>query len=200
MSETTRVTSGSSTKGKVIITCAITGAIHTPTMSPYLPITPDEIAEGSARCSRGGCRDPASPCARSGNRQAGPNAGGFRQVPAAHQAEHQCRHQHHHRRQPLHEGRRAGETGGDLQAGGRFAQYGFDQFRTLSPRSTNTRSSSSIGRSRIWRRRAIWYSATLSRTSSTSLRPATTTVRDSSSSATTSPISIISRISPIVDW
>ena len=28
---------------KVIITCAITGAIHTPTMSPYLPITPDEI-------------------------------------------------------------------------------------------------------------------------------------------------------------
>ncbi len=31
--------------GKVIITCAVTGSIHTPTMSPYLPITPDEIAE-----------------------------------------------------------------------------------------------------------------------------------------------------------
>ena len=30
-------------KGKVIITCAVTGAIHTPTMSPHLPITPDEI-------------------------------------------------------------------------------------------------------------------------------------------------------------
>ena len=29
---------------KVIITCAVTGAIHTPTMSPHLPITPDEIA------------------------------------------------------------------------------------------------------------------------------------------------------------
>ena len=29
---------------KVIITCAVTGAIHTPTMSPYLPITPDQIA------------------------------------------------------------------------------------------------------------------------------------------------------------
>ncbi len=28
---------------KVIITCAITGAIHTPTMTPYLPITPDQI-------------------------------------------------------------------------------------------------------------------------------------------------------------
>ncbi len=30
---------------KVIITCASTGSIHTPTMSPYLPVTPDEIAK-----------------------------------------------------------------------------------------------------------------------------------------------------------
>lgn len=29
--------------GKVIITCAVTGAIHTPSMSPYLPVTPEEI-------------------------------------------------------------------------------------------------------------------------------------------------------------
>ena len=29
---------------KVIISCAITGAIHTPTMSDALPITPDQIA------------------------------------------------------------------------------------------------------------------------------------------------------------
>ncbi len=29
---------------KTIITCAITGSIHTPTMSPYLPITPEQIA------------------------------------------------------------------------------------------------------------------------------------------------------------
>ncbi|WP_421699421.1 3-keto-5-aminohexanoate cleavage protein [Ancylobacter sp.] len=28
---------------KVIVTCACTGAIHTPSMSPHLPITPDEI-------------------------------------------------------------------------------------------------------------------------------------------------------------
>jgi uncharacterized protein (DUF849 family) len=31
------------TARKVIITCAVTGAIHTPSMSPHLPITPDEI-------------------------------------------------------------------------------------------------------------------------------------------------------------
>jgi uncharacterized protein (DUF849 family) len=30
---------------KVIITCAVTGAIHTPSMSAHLPITPDEIVE-----------------------------------------------------------------------------------------------------------------------------------------------------------
>ncbi len=32
---------------KVIITCAVTGGIHTPSMSPYLPITPSEIAEAA---------------------------------------------------------------------------------------------------------------------------------------------------------
>src|SRR3981081_1210582 len=30
-------------QGKVIITCAVTGAIHTPSMSPHLPITPEQI-------------------------------------------------------------------------------------------------------------------------------------------------------------
>ena len=30
---------------KVIITCAVTGAIHTPSMSKALPVTPQEIAD-----------------------------------------------------------------------------------------------------------------------------------------------------------
>lgn len=30
---------------KIIITCAVTGAMHTPTMSEYLPITPEQIAQ-----------------------------------------------------------------------------------------------------------------------------------------------------------
>src|SRR3977135_3911592 len=29
---------------KVIISCAVTGAVHTPSMSPHLPVTPAEIA------------------------------------------------------------------------------------------------------------------------------------------------------------
>ena len=41
-------------RDKVIITCAVTGAIHTPTMSPYLPITPDEIAEAAIGAAKAG--------------------------------------------------------------------------------------------------------------------------------------------------
>ena len=41
-------------QGKVIITCAITGAIHTPTMSPYLPITPEQIADGAIGAAQAG--------------------------------------------------------------------------------------------------------------------------------------------------
>ncbi len=39
---------------KVIITCAVTGSIHTPTMSPHLPITPDEIAEAAIGAAQAG--------------------------------------------------------------------------------------------------------------------------------------------------
>ena len=39
---------------KVIITCAITGAIHTPTMSAHLPITPREIADESIAAAKAG--------------------------------------------------------------------------------------------------------------------------------------------------
>ncbi len=44
----------SAAQGKVIITCAVTGAIHTPTMSQYLPITPDEIAEAAIGAAKAG--------------------------------------------------------------------------------------------------------------------------------------------------
>ncbi|MFZ2738539.1 MAG: 3-keto-5-aminohexanoate cleavage protein [Burkholderiaceae bacterium] len=39
---------------KVIITCAVTGAIHTPSMSPYLPVTPEEIIEASVQAAEAG--------------------------------------------------------------------------------------------------------------------------------------------------
>jgi uncharacterized protein (DUF849 family) len=52
---------------KIIITCAVTGSIHTPSMSPYLPITAEEITENSIGAAEAGAailhlhaRDPAN--------------------------------------------------------------------------------------------------------------------------------------------
>lgn len=42
------------TPRKVIITCAITGGIHTPSMSPHLPVTPDEIATQAIEAAEAG--------------------------------------------------------------------------------------------------------------------------------------------------
>ena len=39
---------------KVIITCAVTGSIHTPSMSPHLPITPQEIADAAIGAAEAG--------------------------------------------------------------------------------------------------------------------------------------------------
>jgi len=41
-------------KRKVIVTCAVTGAIHTPTMSPYLPITAGQIADAAIGAAKAG--------------------------------------------------------------------------------------------------------------------------------------------------
>ena len=39
---------------KVIITCAVTGSIHTPSMSPHLPVTPNEIADAAVAAAEAG--------------------------------------------------------------------------------------------------------------------------------------------------
>jgi uncharacterized protein (DUF849 family) len=52
---------------KVIISCAITGSIHTPSMSPYLPVSPAQIAASAVEAAEAGAailhlhaRDPAT--------------------------------------------------------------------------------------------------------------------------------------------
>jgi uncharacterized protein (DUF849 family) len=45
---------GRDTSKSVIITCAPTGGIHTPTMSPHLPVTPEEIASASIEAAEAG--------------------------------------------------------------------------------------------------------------------------------------------------
>lgn len=52
---------------KIIVTCAVTGSIHTPSMSPYLPVTPEHIAAEAIAAAGAGAailhlhaRDPAN--------------------------------------------------------------------------------------------------------------------------------------------
>ncbi|WP_336068883.1 3-keto-5-aminohexanoate cleavage protein [Nitratireductor rhodophyticola] len=39
---------------KVVVTCAVTGSVHTPSMSPHLPITPDQIASEAIAAAEAG--------------------------------------------------------------------------------------------------------------------------------------------------
>ena len=39
---------------EVIVTAALTGNIHTPTMSPYLPVTPEQLIDEAVRCYEAG--------------------------------------------------------------------------------------------------------------------------------------------------
>ena len=98
---------------KVIISCAVTGAIHTPSMSDYLPITPEEIARSSIEAAEAGAaiihlhaRDPTTAGRRPTRRCSC--------VPAGDQAEHRCGGEHHHRRRPEHD---AGRSAGRAAAG-----------------------------------------------------------------------------------
>ena len=117
---------------KVIITCAVTGAIHTPSMSPHLPVTPEEIADAAIGAAEAGAaivhlhaRDPDTG-------QPDQTPGGLRAVPEGDQAAHRLRHQPDDRRRALHDGRGAASPGGDVQAGGRLAQHGLDEFRPVT--------------------------------------------------------------------
>ncbi|WP_372892354.1 3-keto-5-aminohexanoate cleavage protein [Rhodosalinus sp.] len=51
----------------ILVTCALTGAIHMTPMSLHLPVTPDEmVAQGTAAAARDGA--PSSSCSRSTTR------------------------------------------------------------------------------------------------------------------------------------
>jgi len=39
---------------RVIVSCAITGAIHVPSMTPHLPVSPEEIAQSAIGAARAG--------------------------------------------------------------------------------------------------------------------------------------------------
>ena len=102
-----RMTGRKTMANKVIISCAVTGSIHTPTMTPHLPITAQEIAQSAIGAAEAGAaivhlhaRDPE-------DRPADAGSGALHGVPAGDQAERRCGGQHHHRRRPRHVARGA---------------------------------------------------------------------------------------------
>jgi hypothetical protein len=115
---------------KVIITCAVTGAIHTPSMSPHLPVTrrrsprprsaPPRPAPRSSTCM------PAIPRTAGPTRRRTPSA-----LPQGDQAALERGGQPHHRRRAHHDRRGAHAPAAELQARGRLAQHGLDEFRPL---------------------------------------------------------------------
>ena len=83
---------------KIIISCAITGSIHTPSMSPHLPVTADQIATQAIDAANAGAtvlhlhaRDPDD-----GRPSADPAH--WMAFPAAHQGGLRRHRQHDHRR------------------------------------------------------------------------------------------------------
>ncbi|KAG1308965.1 hypothetical protein G6F62_014916 [Rhizopus arrhizus] len=115
-------------KNNVIITCAITGSVHTPSMSPYLPVTPDQIAQSALEAAEAGAaivhlhaRDP-----QTGRPTQDP---AVRAVPAAHQGGQRCGHQHHHRRFAGAAGQRTHAARHHVQARSGVVEHGVDELR-----------------------------------------------------------------------
>jgi uncharacterized protein (DUF849 family) len=92
-------------RDKVIITCAVTGAIHTPTMTPYLPITPEAIAEGAIGAWKAGAAIiPLHARAPQGGGR--PRSQGVLQFLPLDQGRDRCGDQHHDWRRSQHDQQR----------------------------------------------------------------------------------------------
>ena len=116
---------------KVIITCAITGSIHTPSMSPHLPVTPREIADAAVAAAEAGAaivhlhaRDPVD-----GHPTQDPKY--FREFAPDIKRRSNVVHQLHDRRRRDDDDRGTPAAGAAVEARGRVAQHGLDELRAL---------------------------------------------------------------------
>ena len=175
---------------KVIITCAVTGAIHTPSMSPHLPVTPEEIADAAIGAAEAGAaivhlhaRDPED-----GQPDQRPEA--FAPFLSVIKQRSNVRREHHDRRRADDAASRSAcKPAATFKPEVASPQHGLDEFRPLPDARTASRTSSTTGSGPISKARASASSRTRSPTSNTSSRPAPTTARASRSSATTSATS-----------
>ncbi len=180
---------------KIIISCAITGSIHTPTMSDALPFTPDQIATQAIDAAKAGAailhlhaRDP-----NDGRPSGDPNV--FMQfLPRIKQATDAVVN--------ITTGGAVTMTvdericgGQDAVAGNVLAQYGLDEFRALSDGEALQELEIRLGGEPIWSIPTPTSSPTPSATSRRSTkRSARAMASNSSTNATMSGTSIISRI------
>ena len=101
---------------KTIITCAITGAIHTPTMSDALPWTYDDIAAQAIEAAEAGASILHLHARNPENGAPSVEPGRFHALPAADQAGDGCGGEHLHRRLADAVDPGADQTGRDLLA------------------------------------------------------------------------------------
>ena len=183
-------------KRKVMITCAVTGAIHTPSMSPHLPITPEEIADAAIGAAEAGAALVHVHARNPKNGLPDQSPGSLPAVPQGDQAALELRAQHHHRRRADDGHRGAAEAVRRPQARGRLAQHGLDELRPLpdarAPEDVQVRLGEALSRRQP--RPHLQEHVHRHREHPDDVRRRTT--RASRSSATTSAISIRCAISP----
>jgi len=121
-------------KEKAVITAAITGSIHTPTMSDYLPITPQQIAD-ERESLRGRCRGLSRSCSQSRDGRARSRCKiSWRRSLRVSKAAANSR-LHHHGRRIGNDSGAAGRPGNPLQTGARLLQCRLHQTSPSSPSS-----------------------------------------------------------------
>ena len=130
---------------KVIITCAVTGSIHTPSMSPLSAghAAGDRRRGGRRGRSRRGDRPSAR--ARSGRRTSDAGSEVLPRLRRRHRAAQRRRDQFHDRRRGDDDHRGAPAAGAAAQARGRVAQHGLDELRALPDAEALHRRSSTTG-------------------------------------------------------
>jgi hypothetical protein len=116
--------------------CAVTGSIHTPSMSEPLPVTAEQIAEAAITAAEAGCHRPSA-CRD-------PETGKPDQSVAAYEpflkviAQRTKRgHQHHDRRRAWDDAGTTVGAGTGVFARARLAQHGFDEFAEPLQDATN---------------------------------------------------------------
>jgi uncharacterized protein (DUF849 family) len=116
---------------KIIVTCAVTGSIHTPSMSPHLPVTAEEIAEAAIAAAEAGASIVHLHARNEKDGRPDQTPEAFEPFLRGDQAALRRRREPDDRGLALHADRRAHSAGGALGARSRIPEHGLDEFRPV---------------------------------------------------------------------